>query len=280
MNYIIKELVLNEDREESGIHAVSLVTDPAIMENFVYFNKDVKIDLAQTDAGVPVRDFYEYTAQPEPEIIENSHQFCREKAGNVYHISEINAWGRMGSQTKKSYGFNTDSKFFSNFNGNVGSFNVNRQIYNCRHWLRRVNSVNEIPAYKRTMNFKNQNNLRDDLKIEFKVSNKEKREIEGLVLQSGQFIYRKDINGKEGYVYCSRETIRKLKEKYGFNRTITIQHEEDMTGSAILLDSWLNEDDEQTKWFLRFKIINDKLWELIKVGDLRGFSIEAIFDFN
>lgn len=278
--YIIKELTFDENDEKNGIQAVSLVDEPAIEENFIYFNKDVKIDFRTTAAGVPLRDFYAYTAQPEPEIIDNSHDFCRKHAGRVYHISEINAWGRLNQNEKKQFGFNMESNYFANFNGNVGSFNVSQQIFNCRHWLRRVNSEDEIPAYKRKIAFKKQD--KTDTKIDFVISNKEKREIEGLALQSGQFIYRNDLEGQEGYVFFTRDTIRRLKERYGFNRTITIQHKEDITGTAILLDSWLVEDEEnnKTKWYLKYKIINDKLWEVIKKGEVKGYSIEGLFSLK
>ena len=83
-------------------------------------------------------------------------------------------------------------------------------------------------------------------------------------------------------MFFSRETIRKIKEKYGFNRTITIEHAGDITGNAILLDSWLVEDEEkgQTEWYLKYKILNDKLWEVIKDEMVTGFSVEALFTFK
>lgn len=284
---IIKELIIDDNDERSGIRAVSLVDEPAIEENFLFFNKDVKIELARTTpGGVPIRDFFEYTAQPEPETIETSHDFCIEHAAKVYHISEINAWGGL----KQSYeydGMIQESDYFTNFHGNIGSYNVNKQIYNCRHWLRRVNSLDEIPSHKLNKTYSTYYGLKKEKKepveFEFEISSKEKREIEGLALQSGQFIYRKDIQGEgEGYIYFSRDTIRKVQQKYGFNRSITIQHQSDITGTCILLDSWLVEDDEnnKTQWFLKYKVIDDKLWEIIKNQIVKGFSIEGMFDFK
>ena len=120
-----------------------------------------------------------------------------------------------------------------------------------------------------------------DFTIDFRVSNEEKREVEGMALQSGQFIYRHDINGLgPGYVFFTRDTIRKVMKRYGFNRTITIEHSENITGSAILLNSWLDEDDGNniTKWYLKYKIIDDTLWNAIKLGLIKGFSIEGLFD--
>jgi len=37
--YKITELVISEENKELAIDAISLVTDPAIEEDFVYFNK-------------------------------------------------------------------------------------------------------------------------------------------------------------------------------------------------------------------------------------------------
>ena len=116
--------------------------------------------------------------------------------------------------------------------------------------------------------------------VQFSVSDFEKRIVKGMVLQSNQMIYRNDANGEgtPGYVYFSRNTIRQMKEKYGYNRAITFQHNEDITGNAIMLDSWLEEDDvkKSTKWFVSYKIVSDKLWEVVKAKKVIGFSIEAL----
>jgi hypothetical protein len=280
--FIIKELLLDDTNPESGIQAVSMVSDPAIMEKFIYFNKDLKMtELAQekTDGGAYIRDFYKYTAEPEPETIDTSHDFCKKHAGKVYHISEIRQWGSLNF---KENGFIEGVNFFSTFSG-FGSFNCNQQIYNCRHWLKQCKNIKEIPVGKRQESYRNYYtmNKQTDLSMEFKISNKERHEISGLALQSGQFIYRNDINGLgPGYVYFSRDTVRKLKERYGFNRSITIEHKENITGTCILLDSWLEEDDEKnmTRWFLKYKVIDDTLWNAIKLGLVSGYSIEALLE--
>jgi hypothetical protein len=126
-------------------------------------------------------------------------------------------------------------------------------------------------------------------RITFKIEDTEKKTIRGLILQSGQMIYRNDIGGQPGYVWFSRETVRKLKEKYGMNRSLTFQHRDDVTGNAILMKSWLEEEDDDdikiTKWFMEFKLLptatGEKLWNVIKAFDGEcGFSIEAIFNFK
>jgi hypothetical protein len=48
------------------------------------------------------------------------------------------------------------------------------------------------------------------------------------------------------------------------------------------MDSWLveNETMNETQWFVRFKIVSDKLWEKIKDKTVKGFSIESGFLTN
>lgn len=280
---VIKELVITDLNDETGVQAVSFVDMPAIEENFLYF-KDLNMRVVD---GVDLDQFWKYTAEPEPELIETSHEFCKRKAGGVFHISEIRAWGQLDP---KEWAFVEESDFFSSFRGVANpSFNCDQQIYNCRHWLKRVRSLDEIPEYKRQMFRGHQ--LRSEFKeqIMFEISSAEKREVVGPVLIPNKMIYRNDLgDGTDGYVYFSKETIRKIKEKFGFNRTITIQHEKNITGSAILLDSWIYEEGTNNysfevpagTWFMKYKIIGDELWQRIKNKEVMGYSIEAILGFK
>jgi len=277
---IIKELIIDDENEELGVYAVSLVSKPAIETAFEYFNEQtIKLGRRQQkaqEAGVNLDEFWVYTAEPDSEIISTSHKLCKQKAGNVFHISEIQQWATLDPDT---YKFVTSSSFFATFDGSQANKNIDQQIFGCRHHLRRVRNVDEIPVYKQHL-FKNEKVELTSQKIELKVSNPEKHEISGIALRSGQFIYRKDIDNQgDGYVYFSRDTIRKIKERYGFNRTVTIEHSADITGTLILLNSWLVENDEEnyTEWGLHYKVLEDTLWQAVKDKAVVGFSVEALF---
>lgn len=260
ISYTIKELKINDD-PEIGVHAISFVDFPAIEENFEYFADQLP-------------QYWKWTAAPDTEIIETSHEFCKKHAytskDRVYTTKEINAWANYDPTT---YAFIPESNLFSSFNGDAENYQGDQQIYNCRHRLQKV-SFNDIPDH-----IKKKHEMSSQ--INFAIENIEKREVSGVVLKSGQFIYRHDAdaNGNPGYVYFSRDTIRKLKEKFGYNRNITMMHQSSITGSAILLDSWLDEDDNTTRWSMRYKIVGDTLWEHIKARKVLGFSIESIFVF-
>jgi len=268
MNYILREITINEN-DETGIQSISFVDRPAIETDFEYF------------AAGKLLPFFKYTAYPLPEIISTSHNFCRNHAGMVYHESEIKSWHKSDE-----LGWIDEANFFQNFTNDLGgpnfegnySFNCDSQLYNCRHKLVRISKKEDIPNDKRF--------LSPDIKFEqhfikMEMISEPKREVMGLVLKSNQFIYRRDVdgNGNPGYIYFCRDTIRKLKEKYGYNRNISYMHRDDLTGQAILMDSWLEEDEslKETRWHMKYKIIGEKLWELISNKILKGFSIEAIF---
>jgi len=277
MIFSIKELKINEE-DETGVQAISFVDNPAIETNFEYFAVGKKLP------------YFKYTAYPEPEILpkdqygnERSHEFCREHAGKVYHESEIRTWSDPTSS-----GWIEGVDFFTNFNGDTGgpnyegtySFNCDSQLYSCRHKLVRVAKKADVPANKRSLapdiEFVEQHFVKMEMLSELK------REVQGLVLRSNQMIYRNDVDGEgtAGYVYFSKDTIKKLHDKYGFNRSISFQHRDDITGQAILLDSWLEEDDKETKWFVKYKIIGEKLWTMIQQKKVQGFSIEALFNIR
>ena len=250
---IIKELQLNNDTD--GVLAVSLVPNPAIEENFLFFSKEIK-EFGRISKGNAGTVKYKYTAYPEPEVIETSHPFCKEHAGRTFTEEEVKSWAQLKKETP---GFIPDSDFLDTFPNN--GYNLNSAIFNCRH--------NLVKVVTYSTNFSSE--------VNFEIENAEKQEISGMALVSNKMIYRTNINGtgQDGYVYFSRDTVRKLKDKYGYNRTVTLNHEDNITGTLILLDSWLVED-EQTKWFLKYKVISKKLWDLIKEKKVVGFSIEVL----
>lgn len=255
---IIKELKINS--EYDGVVAISLVSDPAIEENFRFFNKEIKMGRGSRKTGGEV--YYQYTTVgSEPQLVDDSHPFCREHAGRIFTETEIRSWAKY----KGDSGFIKDSNFFNNF-PNEG-FSLNMGIHNCRHKLIKVRSFQD-----------ERNDQKFNAEYKFNITNSDKKEIEGTVLLSGKMIYRNNVeNNTDGYVYFSRQTIRDLFKKYGKNRSATLQHQYDITGYLICLNSWLEEDDEKniTKWKMKYKVLNDELWNAIKNNIISGFSVEV-----
>ena len=119
--------------------------------------------------------------------------------------------------------------------------------------------------------------MSEEFAVELKIENKEKREVSGVVLKSNQLIYRHNVGNGPGYVWFSKDTIRQLHKKFGWNNNITFQHSVNKKGSVILMKSWIEETDKDTRWMVRYKVLDNKLWGHIKNGVVNGYSIEAGF---
>jgi hypothetical protein len=124
----------------------------------------------------------------------------------------------------------------------------------------------------------------------FAMQNQEKQLLMGAALIPDKPIYRAD-GENEYYVYFSKDTIRKAMElffKNGYQNNATIEHDYDVKGTTIV-ESWIIEDATLDKsraygldlpvgtWMVSMKIENDALWQRVKGGEFRGFSIEGYF---
>lgn len=126
-----------------------------------------------------------------------------------------------------------------------------------------------------------------DQNVKFAV-NEEKHIVTGIALIPDQKIYRKDENGREYYIQISREAIERIAEKFfaDHNSTnVNLQHQFDVDG-CVYFESYLTNKERgiypkefgelpDGVWFLSCKINNPDVWQLVKDGVLRGFSIEG-----
>lgn len=123
----------------------------------------------------------------------------------------------------------------------------------------------------------------------FAVQDNEKHIVTGVSILADTPIYRRNQNG-EFYVQFRKEDIPAIVEKFmqrGLSNFINIQHDETTLSNtdAILVESYFvnkergivpNEFANVTdgSWITSYKIMNEDIWQQIKDGDLRGFSIE------
>lgn len=118
----------------------------------------------------------------------------------------------------------------------------------------------------------------------------EKRLVMGAVLVPDKPIIRRK-GDEEYYVYFTKETIRKTLEKYsksGNHRQATLEHELAIQG-VTNIESWIKEDEVHDKsalynlsapvgsWIATLKVDSPEVWNLIKEGRVKGFSIEGLF---
>lgn len=135
----------------------------------------------------------------------------------------------------------------------------------------------------------------DKQEVKFAVQDEEKREVLGVVMRADFPIYRCDSQNGEYYVKYGKETIKLMSQKMlsdGVQNKVNLQHQEnsDVKGvemfECFIKDTEMGvspkgfENIEDGSLFARFKVNNDDVWNGIKDGDFRGFSLEGLFVFE
>jgi len=127
----------------------------------------------------------------------------------------------------------------------------------------------------------------------FSIVDTEKRILVGPAMIPNKMMPRKDFATDSIYfVYFSSETIEKLQRKFMTDKLIdatNVEHKEKMLEDVTVVESWIVEDenyDKQKKygyntpigsWMVMMKINNDEIWNKVKSGELKGFSVQGYF---
>ena len=120
----------------------------------------------------------------------------------------------------------------------------------------------------------------------------DKRTLIGAALIPEKHIGRYDEATDEEYdVYFSKETVKQASElymKHSRTNEHTLEHEVAIDDVHVV-ESWIVEDPDMDKskhygmsvpvgtWMVRVRVDNDEMWEQVKEGKVRGFSIEGYF---
>lgn len=128
----------------------------------------------------------------------------------------------------------------------------------------------------------------------FSVANEDKKIIIGAAMVPNKMIHRYDMFGNKYYVYFSKESIRKMANRFLKQKRTdetSIEHNGIKLGSdkVYITESWISEDPIKDKsnlygfelpegtWFVQMKVEDPKVWELVKKNTLSGFSVEGLF---
>ncbi len=131
--------------------------------------------------------------------------------------------------------------------------------------------------------------------MKYNIENEEQRMVTGVIMRANFNIYRYDEEFGEYYIKYSPETIKLMAEKMMIDNTfnnINLMHEDgtDVEGVNLVelfikdTNKGINpanfDDIENGSLFATYKINNDAIWEQIKLGTFKGFSLEGIFDIE
>lgn len=127
--------------------------------------------------------------------------------------------------------------------------------------------------------------------VMYAIQDEEKRLVRGCIMRADFPIYRRDEQMGEYYIIYKAEEIRKMAEKYlleGRQNDVNLMHREGsdvdgvqmvqyfIKGDGIQVDGF--DDCADGSLFGEFHVVNDSVWEQIKAGTYKGFSLEGVFD--
>ena len=125
----------------------------------------------------------------------------------------------------------------------------------------------------------------------YAIQDEEKRLIRGCIMRADFPIYRRDSKMGEYYVIYKADEIRKMAEKYlleGRQNDVNLMHQDGsdvddvqmvqyfIKGDGIQVDGF--DECAEGSLFGEFHVLNDAIWEEIKAGTYKGFSLEGVFD--
>lgn len=128
--------------------------------------------------------------------------------------------------------------------------------------------------------------------IKLSAMNEERRMLYGPALIPEKYILRIDKQtGEEFYIYFDKETVYKCAHQFmlkNLHHNHTLEHEVAVTGCTVV-ETWLKESEQDKSvelgidvpvgtWLVGSYVQNDDLWNEVKLGNVKGFSIEGIFD--
>lgn len=130
----------------------------------------------------------------------------------------------------------------------------------------------------------------------FQITNEDKRIISGPLMIAEQRIYRNDPENGEYEVYFSKDTIKKIAiklAKKGFQNNVNLMHDPNMKVEGVTLFEVFQSDKERGiqpmkgyedlsdgSLFGSMYVENDKVWQAVKDGLFKGFSVEGNFGYK
>ena len=132
--------------------------------------------------------------------------------------------------------------------------------------------------------------------LKFEVVSEEQHIITGPLMIPDQLIYRNSEKFGEHYVKFSAETIRQIAIKFskkGYQKNVNLMHDETLQVEGFtMFESFITNSARGIKpmeafkdlpdgtWFGSFYVENPEVWDLIKTGMVKGFSVEGLFDYE
>lgn len=133
----------------------------------------------------------------------------------------------------------------------------------------------------------------EEERFKFSVQNEEQRHIFGVIIRADHPVLRLTAEGFPYYITFSKETIKTIVQKYfreGRQNNFNLMHTPGTDVDSVeMLQAFIKdkergidpkdfEDIEDGSLFGEFKVNDETIWEDIKSGKYKGFSMEIFYD--
>lgn len=261
--------IVEDVNADTEVDFVALVDRPAIEKNFLAFAED------------------SWNDYPEAAV---------ENAKRALKWAEENGWGACGEQTGKlrANQIANKEKLSRETIARISGFKRHQQNKDvpydegCGGLMWDAWGGDEMIAWA-------ERKLKQIDKASFAVQDEEERIITGALMLADTPIYRNDENG-EYYVLFSKDTIKQIAQKFfkkGYQQNVNLMHDSGKVLEGLtMFESWITDEKRGIKpmkgfenvpdgsWFGSFKVDNEEVWQLIKDGQVKGFSVEGIFNYR
>lgn len=172
-------------------------------------------------------------------------------------------------------------------------------------------TINGIPVYQALISGENQGMCKVSLvdypaiesnfvalakeneRVMYRIEDEERRLVRGVVMRADFPIYRKSAEAGEYYIIYKAETIRAMAEKYLLDsrqNNVNLMHKDGSDVEGVQMVQYFIKDTQagvnpegfadvaEGSLFAEFHIVNDDVWNEVKAGTYRGFSLEGVFD--
>lgn len=132
---------------------------------------------------------------------------------------------------------------------------------------------------------------KEEKKQTFAILSEEKKRVIGCVARADYPIYRIDSDGYEYYLMFEKDTIRKMAQKYFRDycqNNTSVMHDGSLVDGIELVQFFIKDSEKgitpqgfehvsDGSLFAEYQVTNDDLWNSIKEGVFKGFSLEGFF---
>lgn len=129
---------------------------------------------------------------------------------------------------------------------------------------------------------------------ELKLSlNEEERLVSGVVMLADTPIPRYSPTDGEYSILFEQQVIKEMMIKYSKNNllnSVNIEHTGEKKDGVFLIESYIYNSERniapkdikatEGSWIATFKVENEEVWQQIKEGKIKGFSLEGIFSLK